>query len=134
MTIDKDITNVGLEDIKSPEKPYAILFKATDGLSDKKKRVKISTVVDADELTKFWMSYTELMKIGMSGLRKKRRRGSQRSQRRRREKDLLLLSVSLCYMFDICIWFTVVLYIFTHITTSFRYPMGAEPPPPFQSF
>jgi signal recognition particle subunit SRP14 len=74
VTIDKDITNVGLEDIKSPEKPYAILFKATDGLSDKKKRVKISTVVDADELTKFWMSYTELMKIGMSGLRKKEKK------------------------------------------------------------
>lgn len=50
---------------------YSIIFRATDGEKDKKKRRKISTVVDPKNLDQFWQKYTEVVKGGMGGLRKK---------------------------------------------------------------
>lgn len=54
-----------------PDKQYKILLRATDGKSDKNERTKISTHVDPESLPEFWLKYTEVVKAGMTGLRKK---------------------------------------------------------------
>jgi signal recognition particle subunit SRP14 len=56
------------------DKIYSVLFRATDGDSDKKKKIKLSTVVAPQDLDNFWISYTEVVKTGMSGLRKKEKK------------------------------------------------------------
>lgn len=48
-----------------------MLFRATDGKSDKTKKQKLSTVVESSDLDSFWVKYTEVVKSGMGGLRKK---------------------------------------------------------------
>ncbi|CAN6660670.1 signal recognition particle subunit Srp14p [Trichomonascus vanleenenianus] len=57
--------------IENENGSYSVLFRATDGKSDKKVRQKISTVVVPGDLEKFWEGYTEAVKSGMGGLRKK---------------------------------------------------------------
>ncbi|VVT56248.1 uncharacterized protein SAPINGB_P004914 [Magnusiomyces paraingens] len=58
----------------------ALLFRATDGNSDKKKKVKFSTVVKAEDLEAFWVKYTEVIKAGMVGLRKKDKKKKAKSK------------------------------------------------------
>lgn len=60
----------GFDDLTSNE-PFALLFRATNGDRDKTKKVKISTTVDSSELEEFWQKYTDVVKVGMSGLKKK---------------------------------------------------------------
>lgn len=48
-----------------------VLFRATDGSGDKKAKVKVSTVVQSSSLDDFWLKYTDVVKAGMGGLRKK---------------------------------------------------------------
>ncbi|CCH42285.1 Signal recognition particle subunit SRP14 [Wickerhamomyces ciferrii] len=52
-------------------KNYPILIRITDGNSDKSKKVKISTKVDNENLSKFWKEYTQVIKSGATGLKKK---------------------------------------------------------------
>lgn len=60
----------GLEDLEATE-PFGILFRAHHGNSDKTKRTKITTVVDSSDLEEFWQKYTDVVKTGMTGLKKK---------------------------------------------------------------
>jgi Signal recognition particle 14kD protein len=62
--------------------PYSLLFRATDGKTDKSKRVKISTVVDPQSLEQFWSLYTECVKTGMSGLRKKEKKKQKKEKKK----------------------------------------------------
>ncbi|KAI9743274.1 MAG: hypothetical protein M1818_003120 [Claussenomyces sp. TS43310] len=58
-----------------PSKPLPLIVRATDGKSKEKReeRVKLSTVVEADALERFFARYSELCKSSMSGLKKRDR-------------------------------------------------------------
>ncbi|KAK9236864.1 signal recognition particle, SRP9/SRP14 subunit [Lipomyces kononenkoae] len=60
-----------LTDISGSDKTYPLLFRASNGASDKSKKIKYSTVVEADKLESFWKKYSDLVKGGVSGLKKK---------------------------------------------------------------
>lgn len=68
----KRLTKTGADSvIDATTAPYPLLFRATDGAKTKSKRVKISTIVSPDNLDQFWQGYTEALKSGMAGLRRK---------------------------------------------------------------
>lgn len=60
--------------LNAVSRPYPLLFRATDGLKDKKKRTAVSTIVSAEQLPNFWSSYAEALKKGMGGLRRKEKK------------------------------------------------------------
>lgn len=62
--------------------PYSLLFRATDGKTDKSKRIKISTVVDPQSLEEFWGLYTDCIKSGMSGLKKKDKKKQKKDKKK----------------------------------------------------
>ena len=73
-------TNVALESSDpQPQSAPQILIRATNGLSkphrtaksNSKPKVKLATVVDAEELEAFYTRYAEVCKKGMEGLRKR---------------------------------------------------------------
>lgn len=66
--------------------PYSIIFRATDGKTDKSKKTKISTVVDPQSLEEFWGLYTERVKSGMSGLRKKDKKKQKQKEKAKQKK------------------------------------------------
>ncbi len=57
--------------IKKSTKSYPILIRITDGNSDKSKKKKYSTTVDSEHLGKFWKEYSQVIKTGATGLKKK---------------------------------------------------------------
>ena len=61
-----------------PAKPLPILIRASNGKSkvNREKKVKLSTVVQPDELEGFYTKYAEVCKAGMSGLKKRDRKGA----------------------------------------------------------
>lgn len=64
-----------------PSHPLPVLIRATNGKSkEKKDKVKISTVVQADELEGFFVKYAEVWKAGMSGLKKRDRSGRKKGK------------------------------------------------------
>ncbi|GMM33537.1 RNA-binding signal recognition particle subunit [Saccharomycopsis crataegensis] len=65
--------NTPFQIIKDSEN-YAILFRITDGASDKSKKLKYSTVVTNDKLENFWKEYTNVLKSGITGLKKKEKK------------------------------------------------------------
>ncbi|KAK9455118.1 signal recognition particle, SRP9/SRP14 subunit [Dipodascopsis uninucleata] len=50
---------------------YSLIFRATDGDSNKTTKAKISTIVGPKDLEAFWKKYLEIAKTGVSGLKKK---------------------------------------------------------------
>lgn len=50
---------------------YSLIFRASNGSADKKKKIKITTVVEAGKLDTFWKRYSEVVKGGVTGLKKK---------------------------------------------------------------
>lgn len=52
-------------------KTYSILIRVTDGNKEKSARVKLSTVVEPENLDAFWNEYTNVLKAGFVGLKKK---------------------------------------------------------------
>src|SRR5271168_2771991 len=58
-----------------PPKPLPIIIRATNGKSKEKRdrKVKLSTIVEADALESFFVKYAEVCKLGMSGLKKRDR-------------------------------------------------------------
>lgn len=52
-------------------KRYPILIRVTDGNNDKSKKIKLSTVVEPNQLDSFWNEYTNILKAGFIGLKKK---------------------------------------------------------------
>lgn len=72
---------------QDPAKPFPIIIRATNGKSKGRrgKKVKLSTIVDADALDGFFTKYAEVCKLGMSGL-KKRDRSKQKEKLKAKKK------------------------------------------------
>ena len=70
-----------------PASPLPIIIRATDGNSkDKRKdKIKLSTVVEADALERFYTRYAEVCKLGMQGLRKRDRSGRKKGKAKKRK-------------------------------------------------
>ncbi|CAD6569124.1 MAG: hypothetical protein ASARMPREDX12_002210 [Alectoria sarmentosa] len=69
-----------------PPHPLPVLIRATNGKSKEKKKdkIKISTVVQADELDRFFVKYAEVWKAGMSGLKKRDRSGRKKGKAKKK--------------------------------------------------
>ena len=63
-----------------------VLIRATNGKSKEKRKekIKISTVVQADELEGFFLKYAEIWKAGMSGLKKRDRSGRKKGKAKKK--------------------------------------------------
>ncbi len=63
-----------------------MLIRATNGKwkEEKKDKIKISTVVQADELEVFFVKYAEVWKAGMSGLKKRDRSGRKKGKAKKK--------------------------------------------------
>lgn len=61
-------------------------MRATDGNDKKDKRVKLSTVVQADDLENFFVRYAECWKSGMTGLKKRDRSGRKAKAKGKKKK------------------------------------------------
>ncbi|TVY22007.1 Signal recognition particle subunit srp14 [Lachnellula arida] len=59
----------------NPSQPLPLIIRATNGKSKEKrdKKVKLSTIVEADALEGFFAKYAEVCKTRMSGLKKRDR-------------------------------------------------------------
>lgn len=62
------------------EKFYPILIRVTDGNKDKSKKIKLSTVVEPKALDAFWVEYTNVLKNGFVGLKKKSKKKAKKSK------------------------------------------------------
>ncbi|KAL6721294.1 hypothetical protein ACLMJK_000396 [Lecanora helva] len=71
-----------------PPYPLPVLIRASDAKSQEKRkdRVKISTIVQPDELEKFFVRYAEIWKTGMSGLKKRDRSGRKAKAKKTKKK------------------------------------------------
>lgn len=69
-----------------PPHPLPVLVRATNGKSEEKKKdkIKISTIVQADELEGFFVKYAEVWKAGMSGLKKRDRSGRKKGKAKKK--------------------------------------------------
>lgn len=68
----KRLTKTGADTIlHSTSAPYPLIFRVTNGARKREDRVAVSTVVEAKELQKFWLEFSEAIKKGAAGLRKK---------------------------------------------------------------
>jgi signal recognition particle subunit SRP14 len=74
-----------------PDEPLPIIIRATDGEAreDRKKRVKISTVVQPDALDEFYARYAEACKAGMTALKKrdKSKRKKDKAKKKKAKHD-----------------------------------------------
>ena len=62
-----------------------MLIRATNGKSkENKDKIKISTIVQADELEGFFVKYAEVWKAGMSGLKKRDRSGRKKGKAKKK--------------------------------------------------
>lgn len=52
-------------------KKYPVLIRVTDGNKNKSAKIKISTIVSPEHLDAFWNEYTNILKTGFVGLKKK---------------------------------------------------------------
>lgn len=70
-------------------KPLPIIIRATNGKSKEKrdKKVKLSTIVDADGLEGFYSKYAEICKLGMSGLKKRDRSKAKEKLKAKKKKQ-----------------------------------------------
>lgn len=83
-------TDSPLADLEPPSAPLPILVRATDGntqTKDRKKseKIKLSTVVQPDDLEAFYTRYAEVCKQGMQAL-KKRDRSKRKKQKQGKKK------------------------------------------------
>ena len=69
-----------------PPHPLPVLIRATNGKPKEKRKdkIKISTVVQADELEGFFIKYVEVWKAGMSGLKKRDRSGRKKAKAKKK--------------------------------------------------
>ena len=67
-----------------------MLIRATNGKwkEEKKDKIKISTVVQADELEVFFVKYAEVWKAGMNGLKKRDRSGRKKGKAKKKGAGL----------------------------------------------
>ena len=73
----------------NPSKPLPIIVRATNGKSKehRDKKIKLSTIVDADALEGFFAKYAEVCKLGMSGLKKRDRSKQKEKLKAKRKKQ-----------------------------------------------
>ncbi|KAI4244914.1 MAG: hypothetical protein L6R40_002820 [Gallowayella cf. fulva] len=71
----------------SPSSPLPILIRASDGKSKerRKEKVKISTIVQPDELEGFFTRYAEVMKGGTTALKKRDRSGRKKATKAKKK-------------------------------------------------
>ncbi|KAA8911482.1 signal recognition particle 14kD protein-domain-containing protein [Sphaerosporella brunnea] len=67
----------------SVDSPRQLLIRATNGSSESAKKIKLATVVDADELDRFFAKYAEVCKANMGSLKKRDRK--KRKERMRKK-------------------------------------------------
>lgn len=60
---------------------FSILLRATDGARDKTKKVKVSTVIEADKVDQFWTEYANTLKNGITGLKKKEKKKAKKAKK-----------------------------------------------------
>lgn len=77
-----------------PNESLPLIIRATNGKSkshrQKSEKIKLSTIVQPDELEKFFVRYAEVMKSGMSNLKKRDRSGRKKKEKEKgnmRRKD-----------------------------------------------
>jgi len=70
-----------------PAYPLPILIRATDGKSKehRKEKVKLSTVVQPDDLESFYVRYAEVCKSGMQAMKKRDRSGRKKAKAKKRK-------------------------------------------------
>ncbi|KAL8745037.1 MAG: hypothetical protein Q9190_002785 [Brigantiaea leucoxantha] len=78
--------DIPFADLK-PSDPLPILIRATNGKSKehRKDKIKLSTIVQANELDAFFARYADVMKAGMSGLKKRDRRGRKKAKAKKKK-------------------------------------------------
>lgn len=69
-------------------KPAPIIIRANNGKSKQKrdKKIKLSTIVQAEELEYFFIKYAEVCKLGMSGLKKRDRSRRKKETKAKKRK------------------------------------------------
>jgi signal recognition particle subunit SRP14 len=74
---------------QTPESPFPVLFRATNGKSKIKRdeKIKISTVVQPDDLSSFYGRYAEVCRSGMDALKKRDRSKVKKRKREKRSKE-----------------------------------------------
>ncbi|KAL2268134.1 hypothetical protein VTJ83DRAFT_2980 [Remersonia thermophila] len=68
---DQTSPEIALPDLAPPAQPYPILIRATNGKGKaaRDRKVKLSTVVQPDEIEAFFARYAEVCKSGMAALK-----------------------------------------------------------------
>ncbi|CCE80057.1 Piso0_003154 [Millerozyma farinosa CBS 7064] len=64
------------------EQQYGILIRVAASSSDKSagsKKTKLSTVVETNQLDEFWNDYAQVLKAGLTGLKKKEKKKSKKT-------------------------------------------------------
>ncbi|OAL51942.1 signal recognition particle, SRP9/SRP14 subunit [Pyrenochaeta sp. DS3sAY3a] len=75
-----------------PEQPLPILIRASNNKSDKRpgtdrkdtQKIKLSTVVQPDDLDAFYARYSEACKAGMSGLKKRDKKKAKKVKKKKK--------------------------------------------------
>ncbi|KAG7009062.1 structural maintenance of chromosomes protein 4 [Physcia stellaris] len=74
----------------NPSQPLPLIIRASNGKSkshrEQGEKIKISTIVQPDEVEKFFVRYAEVMKSGTSGLKKRDRSGRKKKEREKERK------------------------------------------------
>ena len=76
-----------------PENPLPILIRASNNKSDKRPgtdrenidKIKISTVVQPDDLDAFFVRYAEACRAGMSGLKKRDKKKGKKDKKKKKK-------------------------------------------------
>ena len=70
-----------------PPTPLPVLIRATDGRSgeDRTERIKISTIVEPENLERFYTRYAEVCKSGMQGLKKRDKSKRKKAKAKKRK-------------------------------------------------
>lgn len=83
-TVSTSTLKDNLQDLNT-NSTHSLLFRATDGNSNKNNKVKFTTVVSADDIENFWIKYTEVIKGGMTGLKKKDKKKKQKAKKAKKQ-------------------------------------------------
>lgn len=75
-----------------PEQPLPVLIRASNNKSDEKAgtdrkdvdKIKLSTVVNPDDLDAFYTRYAESCKVGMSGLKKRDKKKAKQVKKKKK--------------------------------------------------
>ena len=76
----------------NPSQPFPLIIRATNGKGkahrEQGEKVKLSTIVQPDQLEKFFVRYAEVMKSGMSSLKKRDRSGRKKKKDKETKKKV----------------------------------------------